>query len=309
MMRTAVGAWVLILVVVGLVVSSSLFGPDPSGTAVRQSPPEPPAVGTCVTSYDNPEIVPCDTVHIGEVVRSWVGADPASGSSDPLDHCWKALADYLGDNRGPRMSLEIDWWWPVPSNSPWVIRGPGHDRTPDWSWSACILVPQESPVAHSMRGLSDPREPRPSDWRYCGSTPDVWTGLLPCTEPHRFELIASGIIGVIPPDLMERAVADAVALGRKDNTSLDLSGVIIDYPAAATECRSLVELHLGGPRPDGESGLRSILAGVGFAESSSSDGVLTSRSGLVLNCVVEVVGDPELVDSVAGIGSGPLPYG
>lgn len=310
MLRTAVGVWVLILVVVGLVAGSSLLGPGEPGSAVRQSPPAPPAVGSCLRSIDDPAVVPCTTPHVGEVVEAWGGAETGSApdSSGQAEQCWPAVLDFVGDPRVEPLSPGITWVWPLPDFSTAVVGGPGHEQVPEWSWSACVLVQDGSQKIPSMREVADSRTPRPAGWRFCSTGPDIGTSAVPCTVAHRFETIATGTIDVISPELVTELVAEAVALGRTDGPQLDLAGLVVDHPAAADECRSLVEIHLGGSRPAGEEALRSSVVALGFLTVTASDDVITSREGLVLSCVVEVVGESDLVDSVAGIGSGPLPY-
>lgn len=337
-MRAAVGSWVLILVFSALVVGAGLGGPPVTGAAARQAPPPPPPVGSCVVGTRAPEVVPCDTDHDGEIVLTWTGDAPTTAldrtrfpaadypDDDPQLHCWQAATDYIDLTLPLEYSAGLRWY---PSSLSWqtsVGHGPVTSFVDDWSWSACIVRSygmdgRAMTSTMSVRDLGqDPTGgDLPDDWRTCVRDAEQSFDWLPCTEPHRIELVASGELAV-PEEADRRALLEqqqAYATAQQSPVGQPMSDRFLqrprfdlDNPTAVQECHDLVDGYLGGGLEERDD-LRPVLTWTSlyYGESLSVDPMVDVPVGVYGECSVEVVGDRDLLGSVAGVGSGPLPYG
>lgn len=295
----------LTLVLVGVVVSSSLFGPGEPGAAVRQEPPVPPAAGTCVgePNYLEPVFVPCTEPHLGEVFLAWTGrlpdslvpplAVPAGAfADDPRSWCAGVVDDHLG--LGAILSQRVEWSLPGAGSAVVLVRGPEAEYLPGWSWTACVLLPTRigtnsdaAPFTGVLSNvLTDPSSPRPEVWRRCGG---AWAE-IDCSAAHRSEQVATATVQVSP--------AEMVLFQSGDVTFTD--------PVVEAECSTLVDRFLGrsGGAPDPR--LRPVVSYLGPDLLGTTGG---EPSGVSFDCSVEVVGEQDLVGSVAGLGTGPLPLG
>lgn len=335
MTRAAVGSWVLILVFSAFVVSSGLWGAAERGAAVRQAPPTPPPVGTCTLGLRAPQLVPCDGDHDGEIVLAWTGDSPTTpldptrevpegAENDPQLHCQQAAEDYVGVAGPVEFSPDIQWY---PTSVQWqtaLSHGPARQFVADWSWSACLIRSYGSDgyplmLTQSVRDAGRTSAAQlPDSWRLCIRTSGYWFESLPCTTPHRAELIASAEIA-LPDDADRQSLRDQQqklwaspeqVFGELQPQAPAPVRFQLDLPAAEQECQDLVEAYLGG-----SAGSRDDLLAVMTYESlyygdrASVDPAVDLPVGVYGSCTAEVVGERDLVGSVAGIGSGPLPFG
>ena len=139
------------------------------GTATRAPLPQLPATGACIRLYTPvQQLVPCSDPHDGEVTGVWragVGTelDRASG-------CGAATAAYLGAAPDP-----TSWHPPPVRQIIRVITGPDRRVLPNWSWQACLLVPElpTSPgTGFSGTLAASAGRPGPVELRSCYQIPD-----------------------------------------------------------------------------------------------------------------------------------------
>lgn len=336
MMRAAVGSWVLVLVFSALVVSSGLWGAAAPGTAVRQPPPAAPPIGACVIGSQAPEIVSCDREHDGEIVLTWHGdmptttLDPALFSpedfsaTDPLPHCWQAAEEYLGRVDPIKLSTDATWYRFSVFTNTTVTYGPSLGLVDDWSWRACVVSPTDAesdPTTSvgSLRGVAlDPDRALPDAWRPCLARSDEsWGSWITCTTPHQAELIGTVNLTLPVAELERLRVEHEQALEEQELSGLSSSyrgppPVVLSHPVAEQECHDLVEDYLAGPLDNRAGELRTALV-FRALQYEGVNGVIDPAvdipTGVYGECRVEVVGDRDLIGSVAGIGADPLPYG
>lgn len=291
--------WVLILVLVGVLVSSSLLGPGEPGEALRRPPPTPPAVGTCVSdlNYLPPTLVPCTEDHLGEVVLAWTGRVPPPGTpleqdadpAEPLSYCGPSGRQYLG--LGAVLSDRVEWKVEVAVTASILTRGPGEEYLPGWSWTACVLLPVDPeyggtpPFTGSLQNfLTDPAHPRPQIWQRCF---DAVADETDCSAGHRSEYVALAAVRLSSAELQ------VLASGNSSVTD----------PVVESECAVLVNRYLDRPDDATDARLRPVVTYLG------PDRLAAEPTGVRFDCAVEIVGDEDLVGSVAGVGDGPLPLG
>lgn len=299
MLRTVAGWWVVGLVLTGLVAGSAVFGPDLAGTALRQAAPAPPPVGTCVDQGDlNWTVVSCAAPHHGEVVAA-VGAG-VDGDEFAAGRCGLAVSEWIGtefvaDERGA-VPENGEWTPPGVWVEPATFDGPEGLRSPGWSWTACvatpvIFYPADGRYPGTLRGINGrTAADRPPALRRCHEQPRTPTSQTACDGPHRGELVAVRLV------VQENDPASGIPPGPLD-TSEDL-----------TRCLDLVTDYLGAPLEAHAGTLRAEIAQVRYGSGAVVQaGSVRSYQRFRLSCLVEVVGDRLLTDSIAGIGTGPLP--
>lgn len=339
MMRAAVGCWVLILVVCGLFVGSAVLGPGEPGTALRAAPPAPPAIGSCVQGLQGDPLPSCGDEHTGEIVLSWTGTLPPTTldpvrfppdmfpPTDPEPHCYQAASDWVGEPEPLKLSPDISWRryplvWDVQ-----LATGPTTPPIDGWSWSACVLRPADAAGVTlasegSLRGVNlDPLRVRPDTWRPCVAG-DPSQSFVTCAVAHRAELVAYAEIQ-LPEDDLHRLL-EPLSTGAFDGDGFGSFGAGADgppsldltLPAAEQECRSLIEEYLGAPLDHHQDDLRMTLTYsllYSFATPPENGelgyGVPGQPFGVSGDCRIEAVGEQDLIASVAGIGSGPVPFG
>lgn len=344
MMRAAVGCWVLIVVVCGLFVGSAVLGPGEPGTALRAAPPTPPAIGSCTLGLHGDPLPSCDDEHTGEIVLSWSGTrppttlDPARYPPDmfspdnPENHCYQAASDWVGIPEPIEYSPDISWHRYPPVWDVQLVTGPTPSPIEGWSWSACVLRPADAAGASiasvgSLRDLNlDPLRGRPDTWRPCVAG-DPNQSFVTCAVPHRAELIAYAEIALPEDELLRLAEQPTAggaggfdgggAGGGFGGDSYGPPSLDLALPAAVQECRSLIEEYLGAPLGDHQDDLRmsltySLLYSYAAVPQNGELGVAGmpgQPSAVSGDCRVEVIGERDLVASLADIGSGPLPFG
>lgn len=301
MIRTVAGWWVLGLVLSGLVAGSAVFGPDLVGSALRQSPPVPPAVGTCVDQREFSWIqVSCAQPHHGEIVAAVGADDVATGSA--VDLCGSTVRTYVGVDPGA-----MDWAG-VPASGEWAppevwvepttFDGPDGRASPGWSWQACVATPvvffpADGRYPGSLSGINQvPVADRPSALRRCHELPQAPETRIPCDQPHRGEMVAVRLVV------------------REYDPTVDAAPEAADSPADLARCTELVDGYLGTPVGGRPGALRVEITQVRYGSGATiRDGVSRSYLRFRLSCLVEVVGEQLLTASVAGLGSGALPRG
>lgn len=336
MMRAAVGSWVMILVFSALVVSSGLWGAAEPGVAVRQAPPAAPAIGTCTLGLRAPQIVPCDSPHDGEIVLTWTGGVPSTTldptrfppesfpADTPQPHCQQAAEDYFGLAGRVEFSPDIGWYPIVGQWQTAIGDGPTPRFIEGWSWSACLIRGygnDGNPIelTQSLRGAGRTPSPAlPESWRTCLPNSGYWTEWKPCGDAHRAELVASAEIALteeadrrrLSEQIAEMSSSPSAQLGVEIAPTARTPTFDLDLPAAEQECRDLVENYLGTSLDDRDD-LRAVMSYESpyYGDSVTVDPAVDVPVGVYGSCSIEVLGDRELVGSVAGVGTGPLPYG
>lgn len=330
MMRAAVGSWVLILVLSALLVSSGLAGPGVPGAAVRQPPPTPPPIGSCVADLRSGQVVDCSQEHFGEVILSWTGTR-LTGADEPLpdgavasddhDACWRAVEDWIGLAEPVEYSDGIRWFRSTLSLETQVATGPVRRVIEDWSWSACVVRPADTsgtaiPWRGSVRGAGlDPFRPMADAWRTCQRGDELWVW-VPCTQPHTAEPVGGAEIS-LPQAELERLAAEQLlaqeqqVLDDQDATFWPAVAPKVNHPVAEQECRTLAEDLLGAPLSTHDGELTAAITwSPSYTWSSSEfDPAVTVPTGVWAECRIQVLGDRTLIGSLAGVGAGPLPYG
>lgn len=328
MVRAAVGCWVLVLVLSGLLVSSGLAGPPVPGAAVRQPPPAPPPVGTCVADLRSGQLVDCAQEHFGEVVLAWTGDAPegTGGANpdpdDPEAGCRQAAEAWIGVAEPVEFSDGIEWFRSTLSLQTRIATGPVRPVIPGWSWSACVVLPMDNagtpiPWRGSLRDAGlDPFRPVPDHWRSCIQGDDPWQAWMPCTEPHGAESVGGAEIPL--PEAELQRLAQEQLQAHEEQVLQDQSATFwpaveptVDHPVAEQECRTLAEDFLGAPLATHEG---ELTADIHWSPSYSwgsgeFDPTTTVPTGVWAECRIRVVGDRPLVGSLAGVGADPLPYG
>lgn len=329
MMRAAVGSWVLILVLSGLVVSSGLAGPAVPGAAVRQPPPPPPPIGSCLADTWTGQIVECSQEHFGEVILAWTGDRPTEQlpdgavAADDQERCWQATAEWIGEAEPVGYSEGIDWFRSTVALDTRIATGPVRPLIDGWTWSACVVMPmdpssgQALPWQGSVRGAGlDPFRPMPDAWRTCIQAGETWQAWVPCTQPHTFEPVAWAAVPLPQADLQRLAQEQLQAyeqsvLDGRSATAWPAVAPDVDHPVAEQECRALAEEFLGAPLSTHEGELTAVITwSPSYTWGSGEfDPAETLPTGVSADCRLQVLGERKLAGSLAGVGAGPLPYG
>lgn len=294
----------------GLVLSVGVRVGTP-GTAVRAPLPSLPAVGACIRLYAPVQRqVSCTDPHDGEVTASWrsgVGAAQDRGSQ-----CGAATAAYLGPAPDPT------GWHPPPIRQfIRVIAGPDHRVLPNWSWQACLAVPElpggpGSGFTGRLAGSAS--TPGPAELRSCFQIPEpggdptapasgprpASTRAVPCRSAHDGEVLAVRRVRV--------AGAPTISF---DTDQLDTD------PGRGAECTRQAAAATGAADPSfggrlrvqvrvSIAGTRSGPARVAGQESGGARYQVVIFTDYSQTCSLEAV-TGRLVDTLVGVGDDPLP--
>ncbi|MDQ2847578.1 MAG: hypothetical protein M3Y77_14790 [Actinomycetota bacterium] len=266
------GVAVIVAAVLGLLVVNHINGRDIQGVATAPPLVPPPPAGSCLLQAGADfSVVPCTDRHTSEVEfsRSAIAAGPPLG------------CDLAPTEMPTRTIGEVNWgYWTFPLDHQRVAFGG------PTGWQACVTglappsVRSDSEPA-GFRGttveLADPAK-RPVDLRVCfNSATDDLESMPPgasCLLEHGGEVL--GVAWV------------------KDPTDA----------GTAASCRALAAVLIGSDRPVA-SGELLIRAG----SKPLLPGTESGGNTAFVSCGVQAPGDSQLVGSVIGLGSKPIPYG
>lgn len=295
MHRQAAGFVVLLLAVLTIAIMKGFVAAPAAGLAVRSPPPAAPTVGAC-GDLSGPEFVQVDCAqnHSMEVAFAWAAGDAGADPQPSFAVCTDKVRRYVGSAPAQDPTAHRIGAWSLPLRYRQVIvTGPNGVDLEEWSWQACLVVPMGSATADGYQGRvrSVPATgPASSALRACYNKSAPAITVTPCSNPHLGE-----IIGTQPLPLATDV--NSIALSDELNTS----------------CTAEVGEIMGAADPTFGGQLRvAVLSDRGSQSTgpwSADIGVYYTSDGLGwLVCAVESAGGRKLLDSVAGVGSGPLPF-
>lgn len=315
-----------------LSVMTMVVAPLRPGTPVRAGPGAPPPVGTCGNMSETGfASVDCSSPHTVEVVYA-VGA---VGPSLTWGFCAQRAREYVGVPASGDDDSYPDGVWALPLRySPRLAAGPGTGGYPGWSWLVCLVSPigpaPWSGFRGSVRNLDETA--RPAALRPCFTRSADNLAVVPCTEPHRGEIVGVQVVRSALP-----AGADVAGSGpggrgptETDADGSDPAGVVdagdLGGPGAQTgvgateeanrraaSCRTSAAEFTATADPTYAGQVRVVvLPGPGSplraplsADTGAFYGSDIGRTWLL--CTVETTGSAQLLDSIANWGDRPLP--
>jgi len=218
--RRLVGALVLVLVLAGLVLSNRVSATRVAGTPVAVWP-QPPPVGSCVSTRSGVAVVPCDERHDAEVTAAYGPLEPmvTDTARDPMyDPCDAAAKDYLGaDAAGGAEVPGTDGWRTAGlAYSVEPMTAPPDQRAGAYAWQVCLIRPAV-PARYSGTVRGATTHQAPAAYRTCL---DAGGWRVSCDQPHSAELLAIGVSSSQPLSALQRE--DLAALeGRTQINSSD----------------------------------------------------------------------------------------
>jgi hypothetical protein len=292
--RRWLGLVVLLVAAAAAITVPRLVDSTVSGSASVESVPGPPSVGDCVivpvnqiapTSYqlaDGSEVTlpsarfgDCSQLIFGEVVSVPIarGATGLDAHVRAVDGCAASSEAFLGltgaRSKFPVGRTQSVAWEPALDSRSYAVGPSDWERVGGASWLACVIGPSEASG-------------------YRGTTRDVFgkQAKLPWT-------LRTCSVDLLP----DQALSSCVEPHRSQ-----LLGWAFFNPSTAADS-------------DVDSGCRLFAAAMLDAEDPTAAGALVvsgtrmQPGGAFVICSVAVAGDAPLVDSVLGVGSGPLPLG
>lgn len=293
----------LVLIGAALVVVmaiSALQGRAVPGRAVASPVPPRPQVGDCATAEVTPQFLeqvysgevpvltsqPCDGARAGEVISI------TEGTSDVRTECFKAASGYVGLTPIDLGSLAVQnspatEWIPNVRLVAFNFRPSPLQAAAGQRWSACVMVGagleglqplpfQESPRDAAIRGGTSFDR-----FSVCADT-QMPERLIPCGEPHRYELIAGSL-----------------SVGGTEAASL------ASCRAKITEVTGLIDPSAGG---------RLQVATISYTVDQKTEKLVETtyaaaqQGGASLSCVVTPASaDEVLTGSLYGLNDRPLP--
>lgn len=256
--------------------------------------------------------VPCDEPHNGEIAwaASSRSADQAlagsyeaqwatagSPAAAAAAKCSEWANGYVGTGIAQGAN-SLGSWLPIPPYSvSSIVRGPTADYPERLGWFACVV---SSPGGESYRGSvrGDGGElggRRPGAYATCLALGEVAVRTLEystCGQPHRIEFMATLLV--------TQQMAEA---GRVD--------VELSNEELLTQCRQAVSQLTGSPDPTYAGRLSVSVETVSQRGIEASEPLPNLAVGQLIrpDCLVELVGDGVLTDSLIGLGAGDLPVG
>lgn len=289
-------------------VSAQLTQRTVVGRAEPAPRPVPPAVGACVRPGPPITLLDCRDNHPAEVAAVWpsrVEPDAEHGYGG----CLSSAARYIGTGTD-----EVTAGWAAPTflQTVRIVTGPETRPLPGWSWAACLIIPVVPGGGGYSGTIADLAQGGiPVQLRRCfavvgdpgpGVGPDPpltsqFTTGISCRADHRGEVL--GIRRVRIPGPTDGPEAPTPG----DSQQIDTD------PRRAAECTELARSVLGVPDPSfgHRLVLRVRLAAVGFTTSVSPAKEIVTSVDYAASCTVESPAGRVLFDSLAGIGTGPLP--
>ncbi|MET3803772.1 hypothetical protein ABIB25_000758 [Nakamurella sp. UYEF19] len=285
------GMLLLVTALIALVVVAGLQRPNATGTAVPQDVPAPPTVGACLPSappgepdqYPPSQLLPaatfgpCAELHYGEVAQV-------------LSHRPAVANEIVGGDERTYIGLptsieESNWVSPINTSIVWA-NPTALQQAAGQQWVACIVTPGSSTPYRGTVGQALNTGRLPAVYSSCLAGTDPHTPLVPCSSPHRSE-----VLGQASPRLIAGGQAHLDAMCMTYAKTLTRRA---DFEAdGQLRARSLSE-HFG-PSPT------DSLAGLDPDYPSSNNSQST--------CIVSATGSRLLTASLLGIGDGPLPLG
>lgn len=310
-------------------VMTAIVSPPLHGTPVRAQPPQPPAVGACGKLLDTGlTVVPCSAAHTVEVAHTVGAGDP----SMTYRFCAERARKYVGSPASGDDDAYPEGEWSLPLRySPRLAAGPGTGGYPGWSWLACLVGPigpaPWTGYLGSVRHLDGPS--RPVALRPCFTRSDENLAVVPCTEPHRGEIVGVQVVTTKPPPDTADGELSGGGFGDSGGGFLDagLAGglgagepaddvaVQADIARRATSCRLEAAAFTGASDPTYDGQLRvlvlpgpgSPLRGPLSADTGAYYGSDVTRTWLL--CTIEAPAETSLIGSIAQWGDRPLPLG
>lgn len=277
-----------------LIIMTSLASPPFSGAPSRAQPPDPPAVGACGELRDGALVlVDCAGLHTVEVVH----AQDATGPALTYGFCVGEVREFVGSPSSGEDGAYSAGRWSLPLRySARLAAGPGTVGIPGWSWRACVVSPVGPAPWSGYRGSVRDVDPltRPAALRPCFAVTADVLSVLPCTAPHRGEIVGIQLVRSPATELSD-AETERIALLRETScrdAAATFAGV--GDPTYGAELRVVVLPGPGAPL----RGPLSADTGVYYSSESDRDWLL---------CTLQTAADVDLVDSLAGWGYRALP--
>jgi len=293
--RRVAGIVALAVAVLTLVIMSAVVAPPRGGVATRATVPVPPAVGSCGDLRGSELVIlDCDDPHTVEVTYTWT-ADAAAEGRPTFGLCADKVRTYVGSPPGQDASAHEPGRWSLPLRYRQVVAtGPNGNNIQGWSWQACLVAPIGAAPSSGYQGqvrAMPSSGPASSALRACYTDPGAALAVVPCTSPHLGEVIAT------------QPLPAAQSASRVD--------VSMTVTTPASSCATTARSVTGGADPTFRGQLRVTVLSDQLAKIpfGADIGVYYTAQGLNwLVCSLESTSDRRLVDSVAGVDSGPLPF-
>ena len=294
MQRKLVGFAIVAVALLSVLALAALLAPPRAGTPSRTASPEPPSVGSCGILASAEFIArDCSEMHGAEVVSIWRAGDPQS-AVPTFGSCTEAARAYVGSPPAQDAgAYQIEQWSLPLRYRPLVISGPNGTSLAAWSWRLCLVVPIG-----------------PAPWQgYSGSVRSMplngarSAALRPCLLDNAPDLV---IVGCSTPHIGEVVGTQRIPL-RDGPVDIPSDGI------RQESCVAAAAVLTGAADPTYAGVLRiEVLPQPGarwVAPLSADTGAFYTSDGESdwLICVLESAGNGRLLDSVADIGTGPLP--
>ena len=279
--------------VLAILVMSSLLAPPIGGDATRSAVPAPPAVGSCGDLLGGELVVlDCAQTHTVEVSYTWTASVPAAGPQPTFAVCSDKVRDYVGSPPSQDTEAHQPGRWSLPLRyRPVLAAGPNGDNLQDWSWQACLVAPMGPTSGYRGQVRATPATgPVSPTLRICYEDPGTALAIVACTSPHFGEVVATQLLPAPRP------------ASEADSPSADAQFL--------TSCASVARSVTGAVDPTYGGRLQvTVLSDLGRQPFRADFGVYyTSAGSDWLVCSLESANGRRLLNSVAGIGNGALPF-
>lgn len=282
----AIGAALVLVVLLALVVVPGILGRRIAGAAQAVPILRVPPIGACLDYRPGPTPsatqVPCESAHTAELVA---GAQS-----------WSAQHVFCGQIYDRTYTIDVTRWQQVEPLLVEVTVQIGGQQ----GWRGCLRMPSEPGATPGTRPyvgvVFDPTAPTPVTPRQwanslsrCFVDESAESPMIPCTKPHAVERIAVKIADGDQPD---RPCAEL---------AVDAVGSAAPF-AGAHPLRSRQSLSdVGWPADDPSAG------SVVITQTRANGSIVSSRLPW-LRCDVLAAPGRLLTAPVVGLGAGPIPY-
>lgn len=334
--RRLSGMLALVAALLMALIIPRVLEPPLAGQPSAEPPANPPPIGACILlaavgalgavggdpgalgeewdsgTTDVVRSVPCSEPHNGEIAwsassrsanQALAGSYEAQWATAPSPaaaaaaKCSEWASGYVGTGIAERAN-SLGSWLPIPPYSvSAIVRGPTADYPERLGWFACVVSsPGGESYLGSVRG--DGGElggRRPGAYATCLALGEAAVATLEystCGQPHRIEFMATLLV--------TQQMAEA---GRVD--------VELSSEELLTQCRAAVSQMTGSPDPTYAGRLSVSVETVSQRGITASEPLPNLAVGQLIrpDCLVELVGDGVLTDSLIGLGAGDLPVG